>query len=232
MNLTYYVIEVVVDKFNNDQNIKNYVGAFDNGYEITSLSDACCFDSPTDAETLLKELLHGRIDAKCRVGYKEVSVIKFANILSDGGAKVVWKNHPLLQLMFDNIDKAEKTIDESRRVIELVKFYPDTFKISSDRWGKKRYSCSDLNSQCNEMELGHSCGCCDDAPLYCYPFVAMDGGIKIYAGGIPYIIGERDPETYRDIPDANWQEVLKKDDISDIVIEKVQKYFDEEKDNE
>lgn len=128
----------------------------------------------------------------------------------------------------ERIAELQKKKDEIHVQIEALKSlsvaFPD-LKVNINRWNTVRYESDCARPMCNEIEIAHNCGCCNDSPIELWPYYESNGN-KIYAGGIPFQIGER--YYHRgEKPYEGWQERLRAKGINEEVIAKVQHWFDE-----
>jgi len=130
-------------------------------------------------------------------------------------------------------EQTQQNIERQKRILELGEKYPDLRKMT-DRWDRIRYASVSINAECDEVEIRHACGCCSDSPLLAYPYKEIEG-IPIYAvcsncEGFeePCVcIGEQNAWGFGEIPNPNWEEDLREQNLSEIVIEKVRKYLEE-----
>ena len=126
----------------------------------------------------------------------------------------------------ERVDNLQKQIDE----IEAVrKIYPDV-QVNSDRWNHERHFSALANKDVDEVDFRHSCGCCQDAPLFAWPYVELEDGTKVFsdppkfyiADGVgDFGIGER-PD-----PDYEWMGKLKVLGIQEKVRGKIAVYLNE-----
>jgi hypothetical protein len=116
-----------------------------------------------------------------------------------------------------DIDKLQKELSKREK---LQKQFPD-LKEHVNRWKTKRLQAASANAIATDIELVHGCGCCNDAPLYANPYLLVDGE-KIYSDPIQICVGERNPNSYsRDTWDEDWEETLKKHNISQQAIDSI-----------
>lgn len=128
----------------------------------------------------------------------------------------------------ERITELEKKRDDTQAQIECLKrleaAFPD-LKVNINRWGAVRYESDCARPMCNKFDIAHNCGCCNDSPIELWPYYESNGD-KIYAGGIPFQIGER--YYHRgEKPYNNWQESLRAKGINEEVIAGVQRWFDD-----
>ena len=126
----------------------------------------------------------------------------------------------------ENLKKTKKEMLQMEKVLEL---YPD-IEEHTDRWSNKRISSSSINSETDQVFINHNCGCCDDSPLQVWPYKNVNG-IEVFSNPACFIIGEKIP-FYSGIgerPYDNWQEKLRKENITETVINKRQIFFNDNK---
>lgn len=128
------------------------------------------------------------------------------------------------------IESLQKEVDlklnEINNLKSLSKIYPNLKKHTS-RWKQVRYYSKNVNSLVTDCDIRHSCGCCPDSPLYVWPYIETAHG-KIYSDPPSFCVGEMD-NYYADEPLKNWKELLKNADISNVVVEIIKEYFNQEK---
>lgn len=127
----------------------------------------------------------------------------------------------------------QKEQDELALVEALAKKYPD-LKRHVNRWKRERFTSASVNSLCVDYDMAHNCGCCNDSPLELWPYV-KEGETRIYADGIPFVIGEKNPYSYRDDAYDGWEDKLRAANFPQELIDKVARHFvvyDEDEDTE
>lgn len=112
---------------------------------------------------------------------------------------------------------------------KLQLLYPD-LKRYVGRWNKIAYYSSAVNSIVNNCDIRYNCGCCLDSSLELWPFFETESG-KIYSEPPKFWIGNKEGYYGGDIPDPGWKEKLKVAQISESIIQKVEKYFEDNKPN-
>lgn len=85
------------------------------------------------------------------------------------------------------------TNDEILEILDVFDQLPD-LEITYDRWRNKRYSSLEVNAKATEYFTGYSCGCCDDAPMFLYPLIEING-IRVYTKPVRFYIGDRNEYT-------------------------------------
>lgn len=118
----------------------------------------------------------------------------------------------------------QRSADELAALKRLMEAFPD-LTLQIDRWEKKRFTSADVNPRCEKYELLHNCGCCDDSPLELWPYVELDG-VRIFARGIPFTIGDRWPNGGED-PYYGWEEKLRAARLPESLTTNVTTYFAE-----
>lgn len=120
-------------------------------------------------------------------------------------------------------DRLQLQISMQNKELELTKRFPD-LKEHLNRWKHRRLCSKSFNSMTVSAEISHNCGCCSDSPLEVWPYVEVDG-IRVFSDPPVFAVGERS-NSRGEIEYEGWQETLKKDNISQAVIDYVQAYFD------
>ena len=128
------------------------------------------------------------------------------------------------------IDKLKEEIvfreTEIKQLEKLVEKFPD-LEVTFNRWDRKRYSSSYVNKEATDCSLNASCGCCSDAEIRVHPYLIYDG-TKIYSNPVHIGVGQGNYDG-GDSAYNNWKKNLRKHNISQVVIDKVKKYFEKEK---
>lgn len=125
-----------------------------------------------------------------------------------------------LQELKEEISSKEKKIKD---IEELLKEYPD-LEIIVDRWRNEFYISKTANSKVSEFYTKHSCGCCSDSPLFAYPYVRINNGLKIHSNPYRFCIGEKDLYSNSGEKYLTENEIIKnleKENISRNIIEKL-----------
>ena len=112
---------------------------------------------------------------------------------------------------------------ESIRLQELLKLFPDLHE-RKNRWKRSFLSSKEVNSQATDVEIGHSCGCCEDSSLFVYPFIETEYG-KVFSDPYYFCVGSKNVYGTGENPDKNWEEKLQKENISQIAIDAVTEYL-------
>jgi len=87
-----------------------------------------------------------------------------------------------------------------------------------------------VNNKANEVWFNHNCGCCPDSPLQAWPHIIhKETGTKIHSNPACFMVGEQVAFGIGEQPYDNWQEKLKKENISSTVIKKIKEFFKENK---
>ena len=93
-----------------------------------------------------------------------------------------------------------------------------------------------VNSQATDFEAAHNCGCCNDSPLEIWPYIKLTDHtgqeLRLYAEGIPFRVGEKNPWGYGDISYPGWEEKLRKASIPEVVIQRVSCLLDDEEEDD
>jgi hypothetical protein len=85
-------------------------------------------------------------------------------------------------------ESAEKLV-EADRLERLFKEFPDLRK-HTNRWDTVRYYSKAVNTQVNDYDLSHNCGCCNDSPLELWPYLETPNG-KVYSDPPCFVVGEK-----------------------------------------
>lgn len=128
--------------------------------------------------------------------------------------------------ILEEIQSLQKSINKSKNEISklerLAEKYPNIKKYVG-RWNKVVYCTELVNSKVNNCEIGHSCGCCRDSPLKIWPYIETSDGDKVYSSPPEFIVGEM--YYSGDIPHRGWKDKLREANISESIVEIVEKYF-------
>jgi hypothetical protein len=133
------------------------------------------------------------------------------------------------------IEEKQKEVSELNKEIDnlriLVKKYPD-LKKHVDRWRNERLKSKKVNAIADLCYFAHSCGCCDDSPLFVWPYIKdEETGLDIYSDPPNIFIGEKNPypvsgRVYKpERVNPNWEENLRECNISQVVIDKTREYL-------
>lgn len=135
------------------------------------------------------------------------------------------------EVIEDKREEISKIQKEIETLEILLKKYPD-LERHVDRWRTERFMSKQINSIADKCYFAHSCGCCNDAPLFVRPYIIdEETGAEIYSNPAQIFIGEKNPypvpgRVYKpERADPDWEEGLKKHNISQIVIDKTQEYL-------
>lgn len=126
----------------------------------------------------------------------------------------------------ENIRKEREKCDEKISQIEgLVKLYPD-LSIYTGRWKKMIYCSKLVNTEVDSFDRRYNCGCCYDSPLEAWIYLETEYG-RVYSSPAKFIIGEKG----YDGPDRQadgWKDNMRKKNISEVVIDKIDQMFKEQ----
>lgn len=117
-------------------------------------------------------------------------------------------------------EQAKKAHDELVKLENLLKVFPD-LEVTKDRWGTARYYADSANSLVNDYYTKHSCGCCNDAPLFVYPFLYVDG-VKVHSKPDHFCIGEKNAWGYGEMYDPDATKAMVEKNISDVVVKQIE----------
>lgn len=118
--------------------------------------------------------------------------------------------------------EAQAQVEKAEKAMRLAERYTD-LKVSIDRWERERYVSASVNSLCDDMEIRHNGGCCEDSPVEIWPFLASSDG-SVYAAGGPFRVGEK--AGGYEVPWEGWETTLRLAQIPNVLIERVAKWFD------
>lgn len=119
----------------------------------------------------------------------------------------------------------QEELDTLNIKIKLLKDFPDLHK-SIDRWSRVRLYSKQANAQTNDVDINHNCGCCNDSPLEARPFILINN-IKVFSDPDRFTVGQKVDYGCGDKAYDDWQNALRKENIPEIIIEKIQEYFTE-----
>lgn len=122
----------------------------------------------------------------------------------------------------EKLEQQEKKIENQKKLLEK---FPG-IKEHSDRWGTIRLISKEINTIADEVFINHNCGCCPDSPIQAWPYKEFFG-IEVFSDPTQFFIGQQNQFGIGEIPDSDWEEELRKENISEEVIRKIQQYFDE-----
>jgi hypothetical protein len=113
------------------------------------------------------------------------------------------------KLVADLKNKAE----EAAVVEKLLAEFPD-LEVKYDRWHKQYFTSKSVMPVATDVMIRHSCGCCNDSPLYATPYV-IRGNNKVFVDNIAIFIGERSFYGGEE-PTNDLDEVLEKYGFNDL----------------
>ena len=153
----------------------------------------------------------------------EGSVAKFKEIIEAGNRRnaVLEKENHTYHERLRRLNGRLTIIMEGN--LDLVKAHPDMW-LHTNRWKKKRFVSESINSKVTNLDICHNCGCCSDSPLEVWPYYEYEG-VKVYSEPPVFTVGEKCG--HGDRPYEDWESALKRANIPDIFIAKIQSYFDE-----
>lgn len=122
-------------------------------------------------------------------------------------------------------EKLKLNIADAERKLRLAQKYPDLHEHQC-RWKHVRLCTKEVNGKVTDATIKHNCGCCEDSPLEVWPYLVEDG-IEVFSDPPCFVVGEKIPRTYRDMPYDGWEDKLREAGIAEVVIEKTKKRFPE-----
>ncbi len=133
----------------------------------------------------------------------------------------------LKEFLEEKDKKLKNLISEVINLETFLERYPDT-KVDRDRWDNERYYSPAINAEVNDVEIHHTCGCCEDAPLVARPFKKIkELGIRLYSDPCRFFVGEKNAYGYGEREDKGWEEEMRREGIPKTIIRKIKKYFKE-----
>lgn len=130
------------------------------------------------------------------------------------------QNNTMLQIRIKELEEQAKKINEElNQINRLREAFPD-LEVTKNRWGTVRYYAESANSLVNDYYTKHSCGCCNDAPLYVYPFLYFEG-IKVHSKPDHFCIGEKNTWGYGDLYDPSSTSIMIEKNIADVVVKQI-----------
>ncbi len=126
----------------------------------------------------------------------------------------------------EEIKKIEALIKKNKSELDkingLLGLYPD-LEMQVGRWDKVAYCSASVNSIVTDYESRYNCGCCADSPLEVWLYINTEFG-KVYSSPAHFFIGKRSYEG-GDKAYADWENILRKKNIPENLIEKLRCYF-------
>lgn len=114
----------------------------------------------------------------------------------------------------------QKRIDALK---ELDRSYDDMV-VHTSKDGIQRLCSASMNEYVNQMEIVHSCGCCEGAGLLIYPFCVVEGQ-KVFSNPPHFSVGHSNRYGFGEVPLTDWKVTLKNAGINPLVIDKVGEYL-------
>lgn len=106
---------------------------------------------------------------------------------------------------------------------ELDRCYTDVV-VHTNKDGFQRLCSASINEYVNQMEIAHSCGCCEGAQLLIYPFCVVEGQ-KVFSNPPHFTVGFSNRYGFGEVPLTDWKVELKRAGINQLVIDKVAEYL-------
>jgi hypothetical protein len=98
----------------------------------------------------------------------------------------------------------------------------DDLSFTVDRWNETRWHSNFITSLATNVEIRHSCGCCDDAPIFARPYVVING-IEVYSP-LCFCVGEKAYGGEK--PYDNWKKELIDAKIQQCILDKLEAFFE------
>ena len=124
-------------------------------------------------------------------------------------------------------EKISKLSEEAARLERIRQKFPDLDE-ARDRWGTVRLTAKSANAITTDVDTRHSCGCCNDAPYYAQPYLTFEG-MQIFSNPERICIGEKSTSYYGHVWDEDWREKLRKHDIPETVIAKLETRYEKDR---
>ena len=109
--------------------------------------------------------------------------------------------------------KAEEAAEVEKLVEKLLAEFPD-LEVRYDRWHKQYFTSKSVMPIATDVMIRHSCGCCNDSPLYVTPYV-IRGSSKVFVDDITICIGERSFYGGEE-PSGDLEEILERNGFNDL----------------
>lgn len=126
-------------------------------------------------------------------------------------------------------DSISSKVKEIETIKGLLKVLPN-FLVGEDRYITNKYYSGTVNGKVSLFEMQYSCTCCDDANIYIFPYIEVEG-IKIYTDPTYFCIGQKNPKPSLKFPKKHimfddWEQQMKNANIPEKIIEQVKTYFE------
>lgn len=119
-------------------------------------------------------------------------------------------------------EQIQKHLDFADQLAKLLLRFPDLQK-HTDKYKNVRYFSKRVNAVADCCEIVHTCSCCSDSALDCWPYKEIDG-MKIYSDPPAIYIGDRAPLN-GDLPRVAWKDAIRCHGISEEIVKRVGEYF-------
>lgn len=128
------------------------------------------------------------------------------------------------------IEAAEEKLADLQREQSFLKKMTDQYgddfkKVWQNRWRQVYSIGTKGNELADQMQIFHSCGCCQDAVTYFMPFHEVDG-YRVF--GEQFTVGQGSLYEYGVQEEYDgWDDKMKEAGVPDSLIESGRKYFEE-----
>jgi len=129
---------------------------------------------------------------------------------------------PIDKWLDSKLDEVTNLQQEILLYQQLKEQFPD-LSYSIDRWRHFRLHSKCVDEIATDVDISHSCGCCNDSSLFARPYILV-GGAKIFCCET-FTIGEK---AYNggDHPLPGWRTKLLNAKLSQEIIDIIEKYFE------
>ncbi|KKM07951.1 hypothetical protein LCGC14_1728790 [marine sediment metagenome] len=134
--------------------------------------------------------------------------------------------------LWEWIQKEEDEVEKERikldNILYIYNKIPDVTH-SIDRWKNFRLHSATVNTNAVDVDIRHRCGCCGDSSLIARPYINMMD-TRVFTIPESFTIGEKGFDG--DYPLPGWRTKMLEVNITTDVIDKIEKYFEENKPRE
>ncbi len=131
----------------------------------------------------------------------------------------------------NRLDQLLKEKEKIESEIDLISKLKDRFPdltTHTDRWKNVKYMSVKANSEVDNVHTYHSCGCCNDAAYLASPFLTVNG-VRIHSNPCEFYLGDKSYDGHNFTSNSTFE--MEKHNINQIVIDKVKKIIENEKES-